>query len=105
MNMDHLEKEQIDNINRRREEVKWNRVITDDDTKALTFGLKRTFLALLTAALFVVSVLGFIKVATATGYIAVLTFFGSVLALLASFVLLYAQGITKTESKGDCNEK
>lgn len=99
--MDHLEKEQIDNINRRREEVKRNQVITDNDTKTITTGLKRTVLALFTAAMFAVSVLGFIKVATAAGYIAVLLFFGSVLALLASFVLLYAQGITGAESKGE----
>ena len=85
--MDHLENEL----------VKWN----DRDTKTLAFGLKRTVLALLTAAMFALSVLGFIKVASATGYIAVLVFFGSVIALLTSFVLLYAQGVTGAESKGE----
>lgn len=63
-------------------------------------GLKRTLLALITAATFAVSVFGFITVATAPGYLAVLLFFTSIVALWFAFVLLYAQGIGHAKSGG-----
>ena len=77
------------------------------DGKILKRGLKRMSLALMTAAIFVTSVLGFIKVAFVPGYLAVALFLGSVVALGMALVLLYAQGINRkirTESKGDKNE-
>lgn len=99
--MDHeaYENEMMDAINRHGEEaaekeVKLNRVVTKNDARTVVRGLKRTLLALLTAALFAIAVLGFIVVAKAPGYLAVVLFFASVLALICSFILLYAQGIT-----------
>ena len=101
--MDHeaYENEMMDAINRHGEEaaekevkVKLNRVVTKNDARTVVRGLKRTLLALLTAALFAIAVLGFIVVAKAPGYRAVLLFFASVLELISSFILLYAQGVT-----------
>ena len=63
-------------------------------------GLKRTVLALMTAATFAASVFGFITVASAPGYLAVLLFFTSIVALGFAFVLLYAQGIGHAKSGG-----
>ena len=108
--MDHeaYENEMMDAINRHGEAVthpvnepKWSQVVTKNDSRVVARGLKRTLLALLTAALFVISIVGFIAVASAPGYLAVLLFFASILALVSSVVLLYAQGITRIESKGE----
>ena len=74
------------------------------DAKILKRGLKRTGLALLTVVLFAISVLGFIRVATAPGYLAVLLFILSVIWLGMTFILLYAQGIIQKwpkESQGE----
>ena len=79
----------------------WSQVMDEKDAKTFAMGVKRTLLGLLTAALFAVSVIGFIKVATAAGYLAVVLFFGSILALVGSIVLLYAQGLASETSKGD----
>lgn len=68
-------------------------------TKILKRGLKRLGLAFITMVAFAISVLGFIEVATAPGYLAVLQFILSVLWLGTTFVLLYAQGATETEHK------
>lgn len=101
--MDHevYENEMIDAINRHGEtaaneavKLKRDPILNKDDARAVTRGLKRTLLALLTAALFAIAVLGFIVVAKVHGYLAVVIFFASVLALICSFILLYAQGIT-----------
>jgi energy-converting hydrogenase Eha subunit C len=51
--------------------------------------------------MFAIAVIGLITVAKAPGYLAVVLFFASVLALIASFILLYAQGIIRVESKGE----
>ena len=74
------------------------------DFTILKRGLKCVFIALLTAAMFALSVWGFIETAKAPGYWAVLFFFASVMALVMSLVLLYAQGIIRgkyVESKGE----
>ena len=72
-----------------------------NDARIVRRGFKRTLLALLTATMFAISVLGFVAVATAPGYLAVILFLGSIIAMVCAFVLLYAQGITYVESKGD----
>ena len=74
------------------------------DAKILKRGLKRVGVALLTAATFAIAVLGLILTATVPGYLAVLMFLVSALALAAAFTLLYAQGINRRrceESKGE----
>ena len=71
------------------------------DTQILTRGLKRMLLALLTGAMFTLSVWGLIEVAFAPGYLAVLLFFASVTIFGGALLLLYAQGITRVESQGE----
>ena len=108
--MDHeaYENEMMDAINRHGEEAakeetkaNWSMVMNKNDARVLARGLKRTLLALLTAATLALAVIGLITVAKAPGYLAVVLFFASVLALIASFILLYAQGIIRVESKGE----
>ena len=80
------------------------KVMNKTDAKILKRGLKRVGVAVLTTSIFVSSVVGLIVTATAPGYLAVLRFLLSVVGLLASFVLLYDQGINHrihTESKGE----
>lgn len=87
--------------------AKWSSVINKNDTKVVVTGLKRTLLAFATLAMLAVAVFGFITVAKAQGYIAVVIFFASIIALIASYTLLYAQGIiSKATSKsgGEENE-
>lgn len=67
--------------------------MSKSDVKILNRGLKRTFVAIITAAAFVLSVLGFVEVASSSGYLAVLIFLASVAGLALAFVLLYAQGL------------
>lgn len=74
------------------------------DVEILKRGLKRMGLALLTAALFVISVASLIKVATAPGYLAVLLFILALVELVMAITLLYAQGLSpkmRNESQGD----
>ena len=81
--------------------------MSKSDVRTLKRGLKRVTVALLTAMMFALAVVGFIAVAIAPGYLAVLLFLASLVALGFSAVLLYAQGIarpTYTESKGERNE-
>jgi hypothetical protein len=107
--MDHeaYENEMIDVINRHGEDTAkeapevTGRIVNKDDARVLVRGLKRTLLALLTAAMLALAVIGLITVAKVPGYQAVVLFFTSILALIASFVLLYAQGIIRVESKGE----
>ena len=105
--MDHkaYEDQMIETINRHGEaagkEAAKVQVITGSDSGAIVRGLKRTLLALLTAVLFVVSIIGLIVVASTPGYLAVLLFFASVFAMLCSTVLLYAQGIAHSERQGE----
>ena len=114
--MDHdiYENQMIDSVNRNAEEksklidalknaapAEKSSPFGKHDRSIVRKGLKRTLLALITAATFAVSVFGFIKVATAPGYLAVLVFFTSVVALWFAFVLLYAQGIGHAKSGGD----
>jgi hypothetical protein len=108
--MDHdvYESHMIDTVNRHSGEpvnepveVKRSLVMNKNDARTLVVGLKRTLLALVTATILAISVIGFIAVAKATGYIAVLLFFASILGLLGAYILLYAQGITCIESRGE----
>lgn len=112
--MDHeaYENEMINSVNRHAEANDWHTtfastvpakksVFTKTDVRALKQGLKRTLLALLTAALFAIAVLGFIAVATAPGYLAVVLFLASIVATGCAFILVYAQGIIYVGSKGD----
>jgi 1,4-dihydroxy-2-naphthoate octaprenyltransferase len=104
--MDHeaYENEMIDAINRHGEEAtkesaeagkpKGNQVVNKNDALVVARGLKRTLIALLTAGLFAISVIGLIAVASAHGYMAVLLFFASLVGIALAFILLYAQGIT-----------
>jgi fatty acid desaturase len=106
--MDHeaYENEMIDTINRHAEEksrqtTAAKRVFTKTDARTLRQGIKRTLIAILTAVLFALSVCCFIAVAFAAGYWAVIVFFSAIVLLGLAFILLYAQGITHVESKGD----
>lgn len=113
--MDHVkyETEMIEEVNRKSEEHSDNPHIFDipvidrpvtkeKDIRVLLRGIKRTVIALLTALSIATSVYGFISVAKATGYIAIAIFMASIFLLLASGILLYAQGIT---IKGKVNRK
>lgn len=111
--MDHeaYENEMMDAINRHGEEAvdesakpsnhMRNQVVTKNDAIVVIRGLKRTLFALLTIALFAISALGFITVASVQGYMAVVLFFASILGLVFAFVLLYAQGVVHIESRGE----
>ena len=105
MDHDAYENEMMDTVNRHREEAakkaKWSMVVNKNDARVFTRGLKRTLLALLTAVTFAAAVMCFITVAKVTGYWAVLMFFVALIVLVASLVLLYAQGILRVESQGD----
>lgn len=107
--MDHeaYESEMMDAVNRHKDEankkaeIKWSQVVNKNDARVVARGLKRTALALLNAATFAITVMGFITVAKVTGYWAVLMFFVSLILLAASLILLYAQGIIRVESQGE----
>ena len=102
--MRHGKFERLEEVTKKTGKANWKMVVTKTDTKAVAIGLKRTLLALLTLLTFGVSVFGFIATATASGYAAVGLFFASILLMIFSFILLYAQGITKKtqeESKGE----
>jgi hypothetical protein len=113
MEHDVFEQEMIDGVNRHAE-MKWHYTGTHEsatpveksgfikeDVRILMRGLKRIVLALLTTFLFALSVFDFIAVATATGYWAVALFITAISMLTTAFILLYVQGITYMESKGD----
>ena len=73
------------------------------DITTIKRGLRRVTTALVTAVIFMLALFGFVVVALIPGYLAVLLFLVSVVALGIAFILLYAQGIgpkTYTESKG-----
>ena len=77
------------------------------DFYILKRGCKRMAFALVTAALFALSIWGFIKTATSPGYWAVLLFLISVVSLGLAFLFLYTQGIIRgkyVESKGEKDE-
>lgn len=76
-------------------------IVTKKDTSALKVGLKRMVIALFTAVLFASSVFSFIATATATGYWAVVLFLAAIVQLVWAYIFLYAQGITRVESKGE----
>jgi hypothetical protein len=119
--MDHeaFEKEMIDGVNHNCEEKRKQHNISYPETKVskkmvsllnkndkriLVMGIKRTLLALLTAAMFALSVICFVAVATTPGYLAVALFFMGLVTMGCAFVLLYAQGIinkTHYESGGE----
>lgn len=105
--MDHtkFENDMIDEVNRNAEEnadrpyvfdipVIDRPVTKEKDIRVLLRGVKRTVIALCTILSITSSVYGFIAVAKATGYIAIAIFMASIFLLLASGILLYAQGIT-----------
>ena len=117
--MDHeaYDSQVIDIVNRKGEEAEQfeettpgnattqKRPLMDkNDARVLTRGLKRTALALVTAILFTLAVAGFIAVATAPGYLAVLLFLASLIILGGAFVFLYAQGITHKMFTGNKEE-
>lgn len=80
------------------------RIINKTDAKILKRGLKRVGVALLTALIFVSSLVGLIVTATAPGYLAVMLFLLSAMGLLATYILMYAQGLNRRiskESKGE----
>ncbi len=105
MDHDAYENHMIETINQHGEKTTTETVKTKfmnkDDVRVVTMGLKRTLLALLTAAMLAGAVMGFIAVTKVSGYMAVLVFFASVLALIGSFIFLCAQGITRAESRGE----
>ena len=111
MDHDAWEDKILETFERREEEaakaagkVKKNQVMGKTDAQTVIVGIRRTLLAFMTILLLAASVIGFIAVASAHGYLAVLLFFISILGLFASFILLYAQGITSVapkESQGE----
>lgn len=114
--MDHdvYENHMIETINQHGEKTakekfaeNCSQVMNEIDTKVVVTGLKRTLLAFATLATLAASVFGFITVAKAQGYMAVVFFFASIIALLVSYTLLYAQGIVPKvtqKSGGETNE-
>lgn len=81
--------------------------MTKSKFKTIKRGLHRVAVALITAATFVLAILGFIAVAFTKGYLSVLLFLVSLVVLGIAFILLYAQGIgpkTFTERVGEKNE-
>ena len=112
MEHDIYENQMIDGVNRNAEEksqaidalknaTQKSSTSGERNAQIVRRGLKRILLALMTAAMFVISVVGFIAVATAPGYLAVLLFFASVATLGCVFILLYAQGIGHVTIGGD----
>ena len=104
MNHEVYETQMFETINQHGEAAISEKPKVKRDTRVLIVGLKRTLLALLTATLVAVAVIGFVAVAGVKGYMAVLLFFASILALVCSYILMYAQGIapkTTQESKGE----
>jgi hypothetical protein len=104
--MDHeaYERAMRDVINKHAETAQGGNTVNGIGKRVVTIGLKRTLLALLTVATFVLAVIGLIAVAFVKGYLAVLLFFISIVALVCSYTLLCAQGITDklaSESKGE----
>ena len=113
MNHAEYEKQMIDGVNRHAD--KWDQITFDTEStdtvksvpvknknvKILGRGFTRVVVALFTAATFGLSVLDFIAVASATGYCAVALFIAAIMLLLVAVILLYSQGITNKESKGD----
>lgn len=110
--MDKYEKEMIDVVNRHAEEKKQGfgtlenttakkSLFTKTDAKNLGRGVKRMVVALLTTATFAISVYCFIVAAIVIGYWAVGLFLAGIVLMVCAFTLLYAQGITHTEGKGD----
>ena len=112
--MDHeaYERQMIDTVNRNAEEKNGhfkvaalqNATTRKENATAFKRGLKRMAIALITAALFALSVFSLIRVASANGYWAVLIFFAALVEMAVSVFLLYCQGIIagKTmESKGE----
>ena len=114
--MDQLEKEMIDVVNHHAEEKTQHtgtsenpatkkRLITKTDARAMKQGLKRVLFALITAATFALAVFCFIVTATATGYLAVLSFLAAIALTIWTIVLVYAQGITNESQGGRYVEK
>lgn len=110
MKHDAWENEMLETFERREEEAAKTAdqvkkpVKSKAGSRTVFIGLRRTMLALLTIMLFAATICGFVTVAHARGYLAVLLFFVSVLGLVSSYILLYAQGITNVmpkESKGE----
>lgn len=104
MNHEAYERTMMDAINKHAAAAKGAKAVSRLDRRVVTIGLKRTLLALLTVATFALAVMGLIAVAFVKGYLAVLLFFVSIVALVCTYTLVYAQGITykiPQESKGE----
>jgi hypothetical protein len=111
--MDHeaYENQMIDTVNRHAEKNQHNtpestdpsekKLFTKADAANLFRGFKRVVIALFTAALFGLSIFGFVMVAVVSGYWAVLFFIASIMLMISAFTLLYAQGVIHTGSQGD----
>lgn len=110
MNHEAWENDMIDTFGQRNQEPTQNsqkkrvRILSKEDSAALVTGLKRTLLALITIALFAASVAAFIGVAYMGGYAAVGMFFAAILTSIATFTMLFAQGVAPT-SKESAGEK
>lgn len=111
MNHEAWENDMIDTFDQRNQESTQNsqekkrvRILSKEDSAALVIGLKRTLLALITIALFAASVAAFIGVAYMGGYAAVGMFFAAILTSIATFTMLFAQGVAPT-SKESAGEK
>lgn len=69
--------------------------------KVLWRGLKRVVIACWTANLFALSVYAFIAAATAIGYWSVILFLSAIVLMGWGLLLLYVQGNTDVESRGE----
>ncbi len=102
MDHDAYEKQMIDHVNRNAEEKQHKEpVITKNDKYALTRGLKHILLSLISVVMFAASASGFIVTAIVPGYLAVAAFIASIAAAVATYILVYAQGLIRTASRGE----
>ena len=99
--MDHLEKGKSHKGGKFEAPMTREQLFTKADANALAQGLKRVLFSLITALTFALAVFGFIVTATATGYLAVLSFLAAIALTIWTIVLVYAQGISSTERQGD----
>jgi hypothetical protein len=109
--MDHkaYEDQMIDKVNRHAEEksqqtlenAPQEKVFTKDDARTMGRGIKRMAIAMVTAALFALSVNSFLMVSTKVGWWAVVAFLAGIVLLLLAVFLLYVQGITVVGKSGE----
>lgn len=78
--------------------------MSKSDINTLKRGLKRVGVALITTLSFALCAAGFILTAFIPGYAAVLVFIASIIVLLFSVSLLYAQGVNPQRKVGKPGE-